>query len=660
MQLNRECCKKKARGNRVDQHKKINELEEEVHRLKEELSKAHLSEKRFLDALRLSPMALCHHDSELKYSWLYNPHMGFVQDDVIGKTDWDILDQDLADRMGEIKRRVLQTGKGERVEMPTVSGDENSEYFDLVVEPLLDEESGAIVGLSCSGIDVTEDRRRREAYKASEENLRFIFNASPMPIVVTYLGDGRPLFFNKAADDVFHLRNWNSIGLSSKGLLESLDIQHIVDRSFAKGESVQDYKFQYNDERGNTRYMSVSATKIFYDGETAILSTFHDLTKEAEYQMHLEEAKEKAELASVAKSQFLASASHDLRQPLHAMGLLLSVLEQYISDEGGKKVLDRITSSLEAMNELFSGILDISKLDANVVPVNFTPVSVGDVFRTLEREFVPIAEEKGLEIRFIPSSAYVDTDATQFERMLRNLISNAIRYTDTGRILVGARKKGERLALYVIDTGVGIAKEDQKAIFQEFRQVGNPERDRRKGLGLGLAICERVANLLGTDIALHSRLGHGSNFSFDLRRLHVEMQKEKKDICPDCQSLEGRRVLFIEDEVDVQVATKYMLESWGCIPLEAGSIEEARAIFRDGTPPPDVIVADYRLRDQETGLQAILSIRTDLHKNIPAIVLSGDTGAELIQELERHGLKLLNKPLMPQTLRDSLSELICT
>lgn len=622
-------------------------LEEENQRLRAELEQARLSEKRFLDALRLSPMALCHHDRALRYTWLYNGHMGFVQDDVIGLTDWDILDKDLADRMGVIKQRVLDTGVGERVEMPTVSGDENSEYFDLVVEPLKDCDSGEVVGLSCSGIDVTEDRRRREAYKAAEENLRFIFNASPMPIVVTRQDDGVPLFFNHAAEDVFNLQ-------PTEDVFVLLDVREEVNAHFVRNQDIDHHKLTYQNEEGITFYLSMSCTRIFYDGEAAVLATFQDLTSEVEYQKRLEEAKERAELANLAKSQFLASASHDLRQPLHAMGLLLSVLESYISSDAGMAVLKRVTTSLEAMNDLFSGILDISKLDANAVPLKMEAVSVAACFEMLKQEFLPLAQKKGLRLLFVNSNTHILTDRVQFERVLRNLISNAIRYTESGRVLVGARRHGERLRFYVCDSGVGIAPQDQEVIFQEFRQIGNPERDRRKGLGLGLAICERISHLLDTEIGVASVPEQGSVFTFEQPLTQVEQVEQNMSAQDDKAALSGKCIMFVEDEIDVQVATRYMLEAWACEAWIVGSVQEARELCEENGRAPDFLVVDYRLRANETGLQAIQAVREWASHPVPALVLSGETAPELIQHLEELGLPFLNKPVMPRELYNFL------
>jgi len=512
-----------------NQSQRVLELEEENRLLKLELDKSQLSEKRFLDALRLSPTALCHHDLELKCTWLYNGHMKFSTDEVIGKTDWDILPKELADRMGKVKRRVLKTGVGERIEMPTVFGDEDSEYFDLIVEPLKEDDTGQVIGLSCSGIDVADDRRRREAYKSSEENLRFIFNSSPTAIVVTHIMDGRPLFYNMAAENLFQLSEWTVHEGKNNSVLCWLKVRKDVDACFAKGDEVCDHKFDFTNDAGEHLYMSLSATKIPYDGEIAILSTFHDLSQEAHYQKRLKNAKEKAELANIAKSQFLASASHDLRQPLHAMGLLLSVLEQYVLDPKGQKVLSRVMTSLEAMNGLFEGILDISKLDANAVDVIFEPVQVSELFKTLMVDFMPAAQEKGLDIRFVNSSAYIESDGVQVERILRNLIMNALRYTDEGRVLVGCRRTHDQLSFCIYDTGVGIAPEDQAKVFQEFRQVGKPERDRRKGLGLGLAICERISDLLDTKIHFSSEEGKGSVFWFTVPLLDRTKLEDKHE-----------------------------------------------------------------------------------------------------------------------------------
>lgn len=278
----------------VTQEQLISSLREEIEQLKERCLRAERSEQNFLDALRLSPMALCHHDAELRYTWLYNGHMGFVEEDVLGKTDWDILDKDLADRMGAVKRRVLKTGIGERVEMPTKIGDPSCEYFDLVVEPLKDQETQKVIGLSCSGIDVTDDRRRREAYRINEENLRYIFSASPLPITVTDISQGLHLFYNDAANALFQIEERISSEVESS-IFSQFRFPPEICNNLAEGRLIESHRFEYLKD-GKMFHLSLNARQIYYNDKAAILATFTDLTIQMEQQYRLEEARKKAEL----------------------------------------------------------------------------------------------------------------------------------------------------------------------------------------------------------------------------------------------------------------------------------------------------------------------------------------------------------------------------
>lgn len=229
----------------------LSALEKELKLLKLELAKLRASEKSLRNGLQLSPMALCHHDRELRYIWSYNLHLGFSPEEVAGKTDWDILDKDLADRMGEIKRRVLKTGIAERADIPTVLGDVNAQYFDLSVEPLRDEHTQDIIGLSCCGIDVTEDRRRRESYRTSEKNLQFIFNASPMPIVVLHAEKKTLLFFNPAAKKTLEICE------SGKQLIDKLGIRDHIGQHLSDEKSIEELKLSFRNQQD---------TEIFFTG----------------------------------------------------------------------------------------------------------------------------------------------------------------------------------------------------------------------------------------------------------------------------------------------------------------------------------------------------------------------------------------------------------
>ncbi|WP_286238741.1 sensor domain-containing diguanylate cyclase [Neptuniibacter halophilus] len=272
----------------------IASLKAEITTLEAKLKRAETAERNFRDALQMSPVALCQHDTDLRYTWLYNGHLGFSEDQVIGKTDWDILAPDLADRLGVIKHRVLRTGKGERCEIATDPGAEDCRYFDLAVEPVRDPQSGLIIGLACSGVDVTEDRQRRERYRNDQENLQFIFSASPLPITVTDIATGQHLFFNNAADQLFSINSRHKQGYES-GLFDLCRFPGEIRTSLEEGRLVEAHRFEFI-KQGKVLHLSLNAKQIFYNNQAAILATFTDLTQQIEQHNRLEAARKKAEL----------------------------------------------------------------------------------------------------------------------------------------------------------------------------------------------------------------------------------------------------------------------------------------------------------------------------------------------------------------------------
>lgn len=269
----------------------IASLKAEITTLEAKLKRAETAERNFRDALQMSPVALCQHDTDLRYTWLYNGHLGFSEDQVIGKTDWDILAPDLADRLGVIKHRVLRTGKGERCEIATDPGAEDCRYFDLAVEPVRDPQSGLIIGLACSGVDVTEDRQRRERYRNDQENLQFIFSASPLPITVTDIATGQHLFFNNAADQLFSINSRHKQGYES-GLFDLCRFPGEIRTSLEEGRLVEAHRFEFI-KQGKVLHLSLNAKQIFYNNQAAILATFTDLTQQIEQHNRLEAARKK-------------------------------------------------------------------------------------------------------------------------------------------------------------------------------------------------------------------------------------------------------------------------------------------------------------------------------------------------------------------------------
>ena len=357
------------------------------------------------------------------------------------------------------------------------------------------------------------------------------------------------------------------------------------------------------------------------------------------------------------KSSFLAAASHDLRQPLHAQGLFVAELQERVHEPESRRILDHLEGSINAMQVLLNAMLDISKLDAGIVQPAVESFPVVQLLNELEHEFIPQMREKKIRFRVIPSSEIIQSDPGLLGRILRNLVSNALRYTPSGSVLVGCRRRGDRLRIEVRDSGVGIPEDQQSAIFNEFYQLGNPERDQEKGLGLGLAIVERLARLMDHAISVVSQPAMGSTFSIDVPFGYAVSgpHAEEFDVAMDFD-FAAASILVIEDDAAVQEAMRGLLADWGCDVRVVSSAEEALAWLRRDAHRPDVIIADYRLRDGKTGTQAIESIKSEFRSYIPALLITGDTSPERLREAQTSGYYLLHKPVHPLQLRIALAK----
>lgn len=373
----------------------------------------------------------------------------------------------------------------------------------------------------------------------------------------------------------------------------------------------------------------------------------------------LEIKTEKAELANSAKTRFLAAASHDLRQPLHAMSLFLDVLEQQNKNLEQEMIIHKIKKSSCSLENLLESLLDISKLDAGVISVNKQPFSIQKVFDVLESEFNSIAKEKNISIHFVTTSLYINSDLQNVERILRNLIANAIRYTDKGRVLVGCRRHENSVSLLVYDTGIGINEDNNEIIFEEFQQLDNPSRDQNNGLGLGLSIVSRLVKLLGAELSFNSTPNKGSVFSVTLpRSLSPPLtQLNTLSFEPNAE-LSGKHIIIIDDEEEIRNALKLLLEGWGCKVTELVSLQDTNQKL-SLINTPDIILADYRLQNHETGVDVINAIY-DFYKNsnIPAAIITGDTAPKRIKEAKDSGFQLLHKPVSGGKLRAILNSLL--
>ena len=368
-------------------------------------------------------------------------------------------------------------------------------------------------------------------------------------------------------------------------------------------------------------------------------------------------AKEKAEAANRAKSRFLAVASHDLRQPLQALGLILESLnlksrQQKPNLQG---LIQQGVNCHDALSDMFNSLMDLSRLESNDLHVNLCHVELNELLAALVHEFEPAATGKGIQLRLaVAAPCVVQSDPLVLGRILRNLISNAIKFTDSGSVEIRLQILLEKILILVQDTGVGIPLEEQSRVFDEYHQVSTQVGLRQQGVGLGLSVVKRLVELLHLDLQLESLPGQGSTFTLVVPRGDPAQLPEKEET--RVFSLQGCRVLVVDDDPALLEATSNLLRDWGCDVMPAYSKETALE-HADATVPPQIIISDYHLGDC-SGLAVIKAVQDCLDKPVPALLMSGDTSPELIQRIREHSLFLLQKPVKPVHLRKVLRQLL--
>jgi signal transduction histidine kinase len=372
-----------------------------------------------------------------------------------------------------------------------------------------------------------------------------------------------------------------------------------------------------------------------------------------------EQAREAAEEANVAKSRFLAAAGHDLRQPLHALGFFVDALQEQSLPPDGRVVVGNIRRSVDAMEDLFNSLLDVSRLDAGIVRPRIATIPLAPLMERVRLECEPAARQKDLTLSVVRNSLFVRSDPVLLERVMRNLVANAVRYTDHGRIIFGARRSADAVRIEVWDSGRGIPQDKHREIFQEFRQLDNPQRDRRKGLGLGLAIVERLVKLLDHSLELRSQLGKGSVFAVALprgRREEFVPGEADGQIVVD-RDVANSLILVVDDEPDVRDSMLALLGKWRCEVVAAESCSEMLGKLVSIKRMPDLIVSDFRLQGHENGIDVVARLREEFNAQVPALLITGDTGMEQLREAEESGLHVLHKPLNPSRLRALIANL---
>jgi signal transduction histidine kinase/CheY-like chemotaxis protein len=372
----------------------------------------------------------------------------------------------------------------------------------------------------------------------------------------------------------------------------------------------------------------------------------------------LRREKAAAEEANAAKSRFLAAASHDLRQPVHALTLFVAALRPRTTDAEACELLDHMDGSIHAMGSLFGGLLDISRLDAGVVEINRLPFALQPILERICRDCAGEAQKKGVELQVCRTTVVVDSDPILLERVLRNIIVNAVAYTDRGRVLVGCRR-GQRVTVQVLDTGRGIPAEEQQHVFQEFYQLGNLERDRTKGVGLGLAIVKRLTTLLDHPLTLASIPGKGSRFQIEIpyaKAAAIAAGVGAEIVAPPVANGSGL-ILVVDDEPAIQSAMRSLLQSWGYAAIATGSCEEMLVQLATQRQVPRLIICDYRLRERENGVSVIERLRSEYNDEIPGMLITGDTAPDRLKEAQESGFLLLHKPVPNSKLRAAITHL---
>lgn len=369
------------------------------------------------------------------------------------------------------------------------------------------------------------------------------------------------------------------------------------------------------------------------------------------------QASNMADAANQAKSNFLAAVSHDLRQPLHALGLFVSNLKNNVKDTIHVGTVDKIDSLLVGLESMFNGLLDISRLDAGIIKPDFRHFDIAPLIDKVYGDCQQEAQGKNINLRKRQHKLIVYSDPVLVERIIRNLMTNAVRHTQSGSVLVGVRRASKSVRVSIWDTGPGIAEGQVQKIYDEYYQLKNPERDRNKGLGLGLAIVSRLVEQLDISIELKSTLGKGSCFSINLPFGDEEKVADAPEQLTNVKTvtLDGTTILVIDDDTSILEGMQTLLESWGCQVMLAESIASAEEQVSHKIP--NLIVADYRLRENLTGMDAINAINKQVGKKIPAVLVTGDTDPDRLREAQNSGLPLLHKPVRPAKLRTMIGRL---
>ena len=590
----------------------------------------------------------------------YARQYGFDETSIVGLTVEQVLGRHNAEAL-PFRQQAFEQREAVTYERSFMRENHRIQWVRVTEVPLLDAQGG-FVGSVAMNQDITPRREAELALRESEDRLARFMEASAEGVL--FHRDGRITDVNPAACALYGSKREELLGMVALSRVAPEYLQ-MTQRVIASGADAS-YESEIFNAQGERLPVQVIGRSMLRNGEHLRMAVVRDIRDRREAQARIEELisglraeKERAEAADRAKSVFLAAASHDLRQPIHALGLFLTALRSMaqapaVPARDLSDICRRMQASLDGLGQLLNMLLDVSRLDANAVEIAPEPTDLGLLLRELEQDFQHLAHEKGLRLRVAPCSLWVHTDPTVLRRILSNLLSNAVRYTPRGRILLGCRRRASELDIQVWDTGIGIPPEQREAIFEEFYQVGQSTAQHHEshGLGLGLSIVKRSAQLLQAPMGLRSQPARGSMFFIRLPRCAAPARSPAPALAPAYPgSTRGLGVLVIDDDAQVLDAMQRVLSVWGHRAFCASSADEAVVIAITHPEQIHLLLSDYRLGANVTAVDAIRAVQACLPHPVPTYILTGDTSPQRILEASALGFPLMRKPLQAAALR---------
>ena len=582
---------------------------------------------------------------------------------ILGIPALDLIGRNLREAVVPFLRRTLREHKPVTFPFEFIAANGVPMRLEVTVTFAGDaHDTGADKGFFYLISDITERHKTEFALRESEDRLSRFMNASEECVV--FHRDGLITDANPATSQLLDTPLHQLLGRSVLELVAP-EYRARAITVIASGADAA-YESEVFNARGERIPVEIIGRSMMRNGERLRMAVVRDIRdrREAQARIHeliegLRSEKDKAEAADRAKSVFLAAASHDLRQPIHALSLFLTALRSMSQSRSVRtadlaEICRRMQASLDGLGQLLNMLLDVSRLDANAVQVERSPTSAQRLLEELDQDFHQLATEKGLRLHVASSRLWVDTDPTVLRRILVNLVSNAVRYTSRGRVLIGCRLRGPEVEFQVWDSGIGIPPEQREAIFEEFFQIGQTQAAGHEshGLGLGLSIVKRSALLLGAPLDLRSTPGRGSMFSIRVPRCEAPTHTAPALHEPAYpQSVARMGVLVIDDDEQVLAAMRSVLGVWGHHVFCATSPDEAVVMAISHASDIDLLISDYRLGGNVTAIDAIRAVHACLPRTVPTYILTGDTSPQRIHEASELGFPLLHKPIDAHTLR---------